>query len=163
MSIVPLLLSEFDQESQNTQKVLERVPADKWDWKPHEKSGTLGWLAGHVATLPGFTVQTIKTLELEIEGGDWPKVTKHADLLAAFAQQSAEGRAALAGVTDEQVRETWTLKWKGNVVFAMPRYQVLRGMCFNHIVHHRAQLTVYLRLLNVPVPAIYGPSADEQL
>jgi uncharacterized damage-inducible protein DinB len=163
MSIVPLLLSEFDQESQNTQKVLERVPADKWDWKPHEKSGTLGWLAGHVATLPGFTVQTIKTLELEIEGGDWPKVTKHADLLAAFAQQSAEGRAALAGVTDEQLRETWTLKWKGNVVFAMPRYQVLRGMCFNHIVHHRAQLTVYLRLLNVPVPAIYGPSADEQL
>lgn len=162
MPINELLLVEFDTEKANTQKTLERVPAEKWDWKPHEKSGTLGWLAGHVATLPGFTVQTINSSELEIEGGDWPKVTKHSDLLAAFAKQSAEARAALAGVTDEQLRETWTLKWKGNIVFALPRYQVLRGMCFNHLIHHRAQLTMYLRALNVPVPALYGPSADEQ-
>jgi len=162
MPINELLLVEFDTEKANTQKTLERVPAEKWDWKPHEKSGTLGWLAGHVATLPGFTVQTIKTSELEIEGSNWPKVTKHSELLDAFAAKAAEAREALATVTDEQLRETWTLKWKGNIVFVMPRYQVLRGSCFNHQIHHRAQLTMYLRSLNVPVPALYGPSADEQ-
>ena len=161
MSIAEMLLPEFDQEAANTRKTLERVPADKWDWKPHPKSGTLGWLAGHVATLPGFTTTTIKTAELEIAGSDFPKVEKPADLVSTFDKMSKEARAALAGATDAQMKETWTLKWNGNVLFSLPRYEVLRVSCFNHAVHHRAQLTMYLRGLDVKVPALYGPSADE--
>jgi uncharacterized damage-inducible protein DinB len=162
MPINELLIREFDQEMSNTQKTLERVPADKWDWKPHEKSGSLGWMAGHVATLPGFTVATIRTPELDLAAANIPKVEKHADLLATFAKLRQEARDSLAGVTDEQLHQTWTLKRNGTVIFSMPRYDVLRTMCFNHIVHHRAQLTMYLRQLNVPVPGLYGPSADEK-
>jgi uncharacterized damage-inducible protein DinB len=162
MPINEMLLSEFDTEMANTRKTLQRVPADKWDWKPHEKSGTLGWLASHVATLPGFTVATINTSELEISTAKMPKIQNQSELIPQFEKSRDEARKALAGVTDEQLRETWTLKWNGNVVFAMPRYACLRGMCFNHIIHHRAQLTVYLRQLNVPVPGLYGPSADEK-
>ena len=162
MPINELLLREFDKEMASTQKTLERVPADKWDWKPHEKSGSLGWMAGHIATLPGFTTATIKLLEVEVTTANIPKVEKHADLLPAFAKSSKEARAALAGVTDEQLQQIWTLKHSGNVIFSMPRYDVLRTMCFNHLVHHRGQLTMYLRQLNVPVPGLYGPSADEK-
>ncbi len=162
MSIAKMLLPEFDTEMANTRKTLERVPAEKWDWKPHPKSGTLGWLAGHVATLPGFTTTTVKTPALEIAGSDFPKVSKHSELLSTFEAKSSEARAALAATTDEQMHETWTLTWNGSVIFSMPRYEVLRVSCFNHLVHHRAQLTMYLRALDVPVPALYGPSADEQ-
>ena len=161
MSIAELLLPEFDTEMANTRKTLERVPADKWDWKPHEKSGTLGWLAGHVASLPHFTTTTIKTPRFEIEGGNFPNAKTHAELLPAFDSLSKEAREALAATTDAQMKEIWTLTWKGDVIFSMPRYEVLRVSCFNHIVHHRAQLTIYFRLLNVPVPGLYGPSADE--
>ncbi|HXM93501.1 MAG TPA: DinB family protein [Candidatus Dormibacteraeota bacterium] len=163
MAINQLLLGEFDHEMSNTRKTLERVPADKWDWKPHAKSGTLGWLAGHIATLPAFTVTTIQLTELEIAGSKTPKVANASELLPAFAKCRQEARDALAGVTDEQLRVTWTLKWNGKVLFSMPRYDVLRMSCFNHIIHHRAQLTTYLRALDVPVPALYGPSADEQM
>ena len=156
------LIREFDREMSNTQKTLERVPAEKWDWKPDEKSGSLGWMAGHVATLTGFTTAAIKTPELEVAGANFPRVEKHADLLNTFAKLGQEARAALAGVTDEQLQQTWTLKRNGNVIFSMPRYDVVRTMCFNHIVHHRGQLTMYLRQLNVPVPGLYGPSADEK-
>jgi uncharacterized damage-inducible protein DinB len=162
MSIAELLLPEFDTEAANTRKTLERVPADKWDWKPHPKSGTLGWLAGHVASLPGFTITTITTPGLEIAGSNFPRVEKHSDLLPTFEKLSKEARAKLAGTTDSQMKEVWTLTWNGNVVFSLPRYEVLRITCFNHAVHHRAQLTMYLRGLDVPVPALYGPSADEQ-
>jgi uncharacterized damage-inducible protein DinB len=162
MPINELLIREFDREMSSTQKTLERVPADKWDWKPQEKSGSLGWMAGHVATLPGFTTVAIKTPELEIASANIPRVEKHADLLPMFAKSSQEARAALASVTDEQLQQTWTLKRDGKLIFSMPRYDVLRAMCFNHIVHHRGQLTMYLRQLNVPVPGLYGPSADEK-
>jgi uncharacterized damage-inducible protein DinB len=162
MPINELLVSEFDREMSSTQKTLERVPAEKWDWKPHEKSGSLGWMAGHVASLPGFTLVTIKTPELDVSGANIPRIEKHSDLMATFAKLRQEARDALTGVTDEQLRQTWTLKHNGNVIFSMPRYDVLRTMCFNHIVHHRGQLTMYLRQLNVPVPALYGPSADEK-
>lgn len=161
MKINELLLGEFDHEMSNTQRTLERVPAERWDWKPHPKSGTLGWLAGHVATLPTFAVSTIQLRELEIAGAQFPKVGNRSELLEVFSKCREEARKAIAGVTDDQLRETWTLKWNGKVIFSMPRYDVLRGMCFNHIVHHRAQLTMYLRALDVPVPALYGPSADE--
>jgi len=162
MSIAEMLLPEFDTEIANTRKTLERVPADRWDWKPQEKSGSLGWLAGHIASLPHFTVTTIQTPQLEIEGSKFPSVEKPADLLPTFDSMSKEARAALVGVTDAQMKEIWTLTWKGEVIFSMPRYEVLRVSCFNHLVHHRAQLTMYFRQLGVPVPALYGPSADEQ-
>ena len=162
MLISELLVTEWDQEGANTRKALERVPAEKWDWKPHPKSGTLGWMASHIATLPNFAVTTIKTSEYEIDGGQRPKVDGHSRLLPVFDEQLKQAREALASVTDEQLREIWTLKWKGQVMFAMPKYNVVRGMCFNHIVHHRAQLTMYLRTLDIPVPSLYGPSADEK-
>jgi uncharacterized damage-inducible protein DinB len=146
----------------NTQKTLERVPADKWNWKPQEKSGSLGWMAAHVATLSGFITATIRTPELDVANAHIPKGEKQADLLPTFATSSREARATLAGVTDEQLQQIWTLKQNGNVIFSTPRYDVLRAMCFNHIVHHRGQLTMYLRQLNVPVPGLYGPSADEK-
>jgi uncharacterized damage-inducible protein DinB len=162
MPISELLVAEWDQEGANTRKALERVPAEKWDWKPHPKSGTLGWMASHIATLPHFAITTIKTSEFEIEGGERPKVDGHSRLLPVFDEQLKKGHDAIAGVTDEQLRQIWTLKWKGNALFSMPKYNVIRGMCFNHIIHHRAQLTMYLRTLDIPVPALYGPSADEQ-
>ena len=164
MSIAEMLLPEFDAEGANTRKMLERVPSDaqKWGWKPHEKSGTLGWLAGHLATLLEFAITTIQTPKLEIEDwkGSWPQ--NQAELIPAFDKLNKEARAALAGVTDAQMKEIWTLTWKGSVIFSMPRYEVLRISCFNHAIHHRAQLTSYFRLLGVPVPGLYGPSADEQ-
>jgi uncharacterized damage-inducible protein DinB len=161
MPITELLIREFDKEMPNTKKTLERVPLDKWDWKPHEKSGSLGWMAAHVATLPGFTIMVIKTAEFDVANARIPKIEKPADLLSTFTKVSGEAREALAGVTDEQLAQPWTLKQNGKTIFAMPRYDVLRTMCFNHILHHRAQLTMYLRQLNVPVPPLYGPSADE--
>jgi len=122
----------------------------------------MGWMAGHIATLPRFTTVVIKTPELDVAGVQIPNVEKQADLLDTFTKLRGEARDALAGVTDEQLGETWTLKQNGQTILSMPRYDVLRTMCFNHIVHHRAQLTMYLRELDVPVPALYGPSADEK-
>ena len=162
MPINELLIREFDREMPSTQKTLERVPADKWDWKPQEKSGSLGWMAAHVATLPGFASAIVNMPELDVVNARIPKVEKHTDLLPTFAKSSQEARAALASLTDEQLQQVWALKHNGNVIFAMPGYDVLRTMCFNHIVHHRGQLTMYLRQLNVPVPGLYGPSADEK-
>jgi uncharacterized damage-inducible protein DinB len=162
MSIAQMLMPEFDQEMVNTRKTLERVPADKWDWKPHPRSGTLGWLSSHVATLPQFTTVTVTTSNMEIAGSTFPRAEKHADLLPMFDQLSKEARARLGDVTDDQMREIWTLTWNGKVLLSLPRYDVLRTSCFNHLVHHRAQLTMYLRGLDVPVPALHGPSADEQ-
>jgi uncharacterized damage-inducible protein DinB len=162
MPISELLVTEYDQEMSNTRKTLERVPGEKWDWKPHPKSGTLGWMASHIATLPHFAVTTIQTSEFEIEGSARPKINNISELLPMFEEQRQKGRDAVASVTDEQLREIWTLKWQGKTLFALPKYNVIRVMCFNHIIHHRAQLTMYLRALDIPVPALYGPSADEQ-
>lgn len=162
MPISEMLLTEYDQEMANTRKALERVPAEKWDWKPHAKSGSLGWMASHIATLPQFLITTVNTSEFEIEGSPRLKVDNASELLKVFDEQRQKGREAIAKVTDEQLKETWTLKWKGNTLFAMPKYNVIRVMCLNHIIHHRAQFTMYLRQLDIPVPALYGPSADEQ-
>jgi DinB superfamily len=107
MPIHELLIREFDREMSNTQKTLERVPADKWDWKPHDKSGLLGWMAGHVATLTGFTTVGIKTHALEIADAYIPRVEEQADLLSTFAKMRQEASEALAGVTDEQLQQTW--------------------------------------------------------
>jgi len=161
-----MMLGEFDQEMQNTRKTLERCPDDKWNWKPHEKSGTVGWLASHIATMPGWTGVTLNTEQFDYApvGGpayEPPKIENRKELLAEFDKNVAEARAALATSSDAEMMKPWTLLAGGNTIFTMPRVACLRGMIFNHVIHHRAQLTVYYRLLGIPVPALYGPSADE--
>jgi len=166
MTIGQMMLGEFEQEMQNTRKVLERVPDEKWDWKPHEKSGTVGWLAAHVANLPGWAAMTIKTEELDYAPVDGPsyqpaKISNRKELLAEFEKNVADTRAALGAVSDEEIMKNWTLLAGGKTIFTLPRVACIRGMVFNHLIHHRAQLTVYYRLLDVAVPGLYGPSADE--
>jgi uncharacterized damage-inducible protein DinB len=167
MTIGQSMLGEFDEEMKNTRKTLERVPDEKWNWKPHEKSGTLGWLAGHVATLPRWATMTIHTEEFDYAPADGkssyeqPKTGNQKELLAAFDKESAEARAALASVSDQDIMKTWKLLAGGNEIFAMPRVAVIRGVVMNHLIHHRAQLGVYFRLLNIAVPGLYGASADE--
>ncbi len=166
MTIGQSMLPEFDEEMQNTRKVLERVPDEKWNWKPHEKSGTVGWLAGHVATMVGLLPVTINTEELDYApiGGpafEPPKIDNRKELLAEFDKNVAESRAALAKVSDAEMMKGWKLLAGGKEIFTLPRAACIRGMVLNHHVHHRAQLTVYFRLLGIAVPGLYGPSADE--
>jgi uncharacterized damage-inducible protein DinB len=162
MPLSELLIHEFDGELANTKRVLERVPAEKWDWKPDEKSGSLGWMSSHVATLPAFAIAMCNTNNYEIEGAARTNVDKPADLLRVFEQVGKDARATISNVTDDQMKENWSVTWKGKKIIEMSRYSAIRGMCFNHIVHHRGQLTTYLRALGAPVPGLYGPSADEK-
>jgi uncharacterized damage-inducible protein DinB len=166
MSIGQSMLPEFDEEMKNTRKVLERVPTEKWNWKPQEKSGTLGWMASHVGTIPDWITMTINTEELDyapVNGPSYtpPKIENREQLLAAFDKGTAEARAALSGVSDAEIMKDWTLLAGGQKIFAMPRAACIRTMCLNHLIHHRGQLTMYFRQLGVPVPGLYGPSADE--
>ncbi len=166
MIIGQSMLPEFDQEMQNTRKTLERVPDDKWSWKPHDKSGTVGWLAGHIATMPGWAAVTIHTEQLDFAPVDGPayqppKMDNRKELLVEFNKNVAEARAALASVSDQEMMKGWTLLAGGKTIFTLPRVACIRGLVLNHLIHHRAQLTVYYRLLGIPVPALYGPSADE--
>lgn len=167
MSIAQGLLGEWEHEMVATRKCLERVPADKMDYQPHEKSFSLGELANHIATIPlwGQTTATSNQFDFNPPGGEmWqpPKTATPEELVAVLEQGSDAFKAALAGLTDEQMMQPWSLLNSGTAMFTMPRIQVLRGFIFNHLVHHRGQLTVYLRLLGIPVPSVYGPSADEQ-
>ncbi len=167
MPINQALLGEFDHEMANTRKTLERVPEDKFDWKPHAKSGSMIWLAGHVANIPGWAKETVERDELDIMPGGAPPTPPPApksrkELLELFDKNAAAGRAALAAANDDaHWMKPWTLLSSGKTVLTMPRVAVMRGFVMNHLIHHRAQLGVYLRLNDVPVPAIYGPSADE--
>ena len=163
MPINELLIREFKREMDATKKTLQRVPKDKWDWKPHEKSGSLGWMAGHVASLPGFIIRVSSAPEIDVASPDTRprKVEKDDDLVALHGKLGTEACEALAQLSDEQFSQPWSLKQGDKVLMTMPRYDALRAMCFNHIIHHRGQLTMYLRAINVPVPALYGPSADE--
>lgn len=164
MSISQALLSEFDQEMAGTRKVLERVPMDKYDWTPHSKSFNLGKLATHVAHLAGWATVTLTTNELDFaQPFEQPSPRTSEDLLALFDQMASEGRKAIASTSDEEFMKPWTLRNGEQVFFTMPKIAVMRGMVMNHIIHHRAQLTVYLRLNDIPVPALYGPSADENV
>jgi uncharacterized damage-inducible protein DinB len=166
MTIGQMMLGEFDQEMQSTRKTLERCPDEKWNWKPHEKSGTVGWLASHIATMPGWLTTTINTEELDyapVDGPGYqpPKIDNRKELLAEFDKNVAESRAALARASDAEMMKVWKLLAGGKEIFTMPRVACIRGMVLNHLIHHRAQLTVYYRLLGIPVPGLYGPSADE--
>jgi uncharacterized damage-inducible protein DinB len=163
MKISDVLLPEFDQEMASTRKTLERIPEDKLAWKPHEKSMTLGRLAGHVAELPGFGSTVIATESLDFSTGEYKPLiaASRQQVLEAFDKNVAAARSAIAGASDEHYMQPWSLALAGKMIFSAPRVGALRGMMINHIIHHRAQLGVYLRLNNVPVPSIYGPSADE--
>ncbi len=166
MPINQALLGEFDQEMANTRKTFERVPEDKFGWKPHAKSGTMIWLAGHVAHIPGWAKETIERDSLDVAPLDHPAVQAEVpksrkELLEVFDRSVADGRAALSKASDEHLIKPWTLLAGGQTVFTMPRIAVLRSYVMNHLIHHRAQLGVYLRLNDIAVPAIYGPSADE--
>lgn len=163
MAIADALLPEFDHEVATTRKLLERVPDDKFAWKPHDKSMSLGELAGHVATLPGWGSMTMKQPEFDLTSQfDRPEMKSNKDLVAVFDRITAETRAAIAGATDPEFMAPWTLKHTGKTVFTMPKAAVMRSFVLNHLIHHRGQLSVYLRLNNVPLPSIYGPSADER-
>lgn len=166
MRLSETLLPEFDQEMAGTRKTLERVPEDKLAWRPHEKSWTLADLATHVANVPSWATMTINTEELDIappgeEPYREPAAKSRAELLAKFEKGVAEARAALVAASDEHLLASWSLLAGGQNFFTMPRLAVLRSFVMNHMIHHRAQLTIYLRLNDVPVPALYGPSADE--
>ena len=167
MALSEALLPEFDQEMASTRKSLERVPDGKFDWKPHTKSATLRQLTTHIALFPSWMIDTLEKTSFDYApvGGEpykAPTVNSHKDLLEIFDRDVPKARAALQAASDADLLATWTLLAGGKTIFAMPRIAVLRGMVMNHLIHHRAQLGVYLRLNDVPVPAIYGPSADEQ-
>ena len=162
MPIAQMLLPEFYQEIKNTRKLLECVPDGKFDYKPHYKSMTLGRLAGHVAELPSYATVTMSTDSFEVPDNYQPFVPKSKkEVLESFDKHAAEARAAIASATDEQLGKAWSLRARGKEMFSMPRAAVLRAMVMNHLIHHRAQLGVYLRLNNVAIPGMYGPSADD--
>ena len=156
------LLPEFDAEMKNTRKLLECVPDGKFEYQPHAKSMTLARLASHVAELPGWGTMTLDRELLELEPGFKPEIAAtRAELLAKFDKGAAEARARIAAATDEDWAKTWTFKYAGKTIMAMPRSEVMRSTVMNHLIHHRAQLGVYLRLNEVEFPGMYGPSADE--
>jgi uncharacterized damage-inducible protein DinB len=162
MAMAQMLLPEFDQEMKSTRKLLECVPDGKFAYKPHEKSMTLGQLACHVAQIPEYITSTIRLERLDLSGAEKPvEATTRKELLDAFDAKAADAREALSGVSDEELAKVWTLAFKGQQVFSMPRAAVLRTMCLSHLYHHRAQLGVYLRMNDVAIPGMYGPSADE--
>jgi uncharacterized damage-inducible protein DinB len=167
MSISETLLPEYDQEMANTRKMLERVPEGKWTWKPHEKSMTLGRLARHVAELPQWAGYTLGHDSLDIAPLGAPPYqpppppSSRQELLEIFDKSVTAARAAISQASDEHLTHPWTLLHGGKTVFTLPRISVLRTSVMNHSIHHRAQLGVYLRLNDVPIPGMYGPSADE--
>jgi uncharacterized damage-inducible protein DinB len=166
MSIAESLLPEFDREMGITRRVLERVPDGQFAWKPHEKSMTLGRLAEHLAELPQWCRVAIVDRGIDVSAGRHdgyvPPPTRAA-VLDLFDKNLADARAALSGRTDAELMAPWTLKAQGKEVFTMPKAIVLRAFVMNHMIHHRGQMSVYLRLQNVPVPSMYGPSADEPM
>lgn len=162
--MISALTGEFKQEAANTRKLLERVPQEHFSWKPHEKSMTLLRLALHVVEMTRWATITLQQIELDFSK-DYPKspeIKTTSDLLLFFDQLKNEAIAALENTREETLVENWTLKNGEHVFFTMPKAVVLRSMVFNHIIHHRGQLTVYLRMLDVPIPGLYGPSADEK-
>jgi uncharacterized damage-inducible protein DinB len=165
MPINELLLTEFDEEIKKTRTTLERVPADKKDFAPHPKSMPLGKLAPHVAELAGFGLTVLTTPELDFSKGSYKPLPFEsvAQVLQAFDEGAVKARAALKNTPDEAWTQNWKLSFQGKPIFSGSRFLAYRQMFLNHLVHHRAQLGVYLRLNGKPVPATYGPSADDTL
>jgi uncharacterized damage-inducible protein DinB len=164
MSLSDMLIPEYDHEMSNTRRVLERVPAEHLGWQPHPKSRSLGQLAGHLAALPALGTFFLTQDSLDIAALPTPPDPGSTqEILDAFDQNVARLRELIAQTDDATLMQPWTLKNGGQVVMTLPRLAVLRGSLLNHSIHHRGQLTVYLRLNDRPLPAIYGPTADEAM
>ena len=166
MTIAESMLPEFDQEMENTRKTLARIPKGKLNWRPHEKSMDLAGLATHISNMPKWTVLVIEqgSFDMAPEGGEAIReeaVPSVEGALEMFERNVAAARKAIAACPDDRFLAPWTLESGGQTVFTMPRLAVIRGTILNHLIHHRGQLTVYLRLNNAPLPALYGPTADE--
>lgn len=161
MRIADNLLPEFDQEMATTRKMLERVPGDKMEWKPHPKSFSMGHLVQLIAGMPAWLVAMLTQPELDLKQQAGYTTEKPETLLAQFDANARAGRAALAAASDEEFGKQWSLKMGDQLLFTLPRTVVVRQH-INHFVHHRGQLSVYLRLVGVPLPSIYGPTADEK-
>jgi len=161
--LAPPILTEFQLEAASTRRLLERVPGDKLDWQPHEKSMTLGRLASHVAEIPHWGRPIVNTPELDLATSDYkPEVATDLDGLLAMHDKIAQDFVeAVSSKEDDELLEKWKLLSGDHVIVDMPRINVLRSFIMSHLVHHRGQLTVYLRMLDVPLPGIYGPSADD--
>ena len=155
MPIADALLPEFDHEMTVTRKLLERVPEGQFDWKPHQKSMTLGQLAQHVATIPRWGTVTMSQNDFDLASNEPPPQA------TTRAEHVRSARAALVGKGDGEMTVPWALKRGNSVIFSMPRTAVWRSFVMSHLIHHRAQLGVYLRMHDVPLPSVYGPSADE--
>jgi uncharacterized damage-inducible protein DinB len=159
--MIDAFLGEMDQEAKTTRRVLEAVPEDKLAWKPHEKSFSLGQLSTHVATIPGMIAQAAAPDSFDVSGFKEANLATRAEILAAFEKSLSTAHEILGTMDDGRLMATWSLTMGGKPGLQMPRVAVIRAILLNHWYHHRGQLSVYLRLLNVPVPSIYGPSADE--
>jgi uncharacterized damage-inducible protein DinB len=159
--MIDSLLMEFDQEAQTTQRVLDRVPGDKLTWRPHAKSFSLGQLALHVASVPASVAEAAALDSFEAPAFTQAEAKSRQEILDAFASSRNTVKTILQGMDDARLGATWTLTREGKVLRSMPRIAFVRSILLNHIYHHRGQLSVYLRMLDVPVPSIYGPSADE--
>lgn len=164
MTLAEMLIPEYDHEMATTRRVLERVPEGKFDWKPHDKSMSLGRLATHLAELPALSQLILKRPSFDITTPrQSAQVTTRQEILDLFDKNVAATRSDLAATDDAAMMEKWTLQRGEQTVFSLPRAAVVRSMIFSHTIHHRGQLSVYLRLNDVPVPSIYGPSADEMM
>ncbi len=168
MSLTRSFLPEFEAECASTRKMLELVPDDKMGWKPHEKSMELGRLAWHVADFPEWCRDVLTKPGMSITAEDsakyqgvWKGKTR-ADMVVRFDSDLAEAKAAMQAAGDEAWLANWKMDWMGQTIVDMPRRAVYREMVMNHMIHHRAQLGVYLRMLNIPIPGLYGPSADDK-
>ena len=163
MSRINIFLQELDKEAITTRKMLERIPNDKYDWKPHEKSMSVRQLATHIAELPSWVTMALTTDELDFATSPYnPKPINDTKTLVAYFETALnDGRSQLQKATEDQLNQNWTLRNGEKIFDVSPKCDVIR-MTFSQIIHHRAQLGVYLRLLNVPIPGSYGPSADEQ-
>jgi len=162
MSIADTLIMELDQEAKATRAILARVPDDKLAWKPHAKSMSLGFLAQHIATTPGGAAQIGSVDTIDIANiPPLPEPESAAAIVATFDAGLAQAKAILAGMDDASMLKNWSITRDGRCLMSVPRIGFYRSVMFNHLYHHRGQLSVYLRLLDIPVPSIYGPSADE--
>jgi len=157
-------LRELPNEASSTKKLLQTVPYEKWTWRPHEKSMTLGRLASHIAELPGWITMALNTDGLDFSKWDYkiPEFKSTEELVAFHDENVQKALESLQDASDEKLRGDWTMRNGDHVFFTMARIGVIRGLAINHFIHHRGQLSVFLRLLNVKIPGMYGPSADER-
>jgi uncharacterized damage-inducible protein DinB len=166
MSISATVLPEFDREMATTRTMLERVPEDRANWTPHAKSWTMGELASHIGNLPRLGLITMEADELDVSptgNGNTPRFDSTVDLVRRFDENVRRARAAIESATDSDMMEPWTLRRAGKTIWTLPRAAVLRSFILSHMIHHRGQLSIYLRLNDVSLPPVYGPSADTKV